>query len=208
MWLADVPDAGGTKRFQPMPLCAANGLAADCATSYLPKSASHPSDERLNYEPNVTPIASGGYYWVVFTSRRLYGNVATGSPYYPVQGDGAPTQPPTKKLWVAAIDPNPKPGQDPSHPAFYLPGQEMMSGNMRGFWVRAACTANGTSCETGDECCSGYCNDDGGGTLSCGDKPTGCVPEFNRCTADSDCCGSGQLTCIGGLCAESSPPIL
>ena len=31
-------------------------------------------------------------------------------------------QPPTKKLWVAAIDLNAPPGTDPSHPAFYLPG--------------------------------------------------------------------------------------
>ena len=33
-------------------------------------------DATLNYEPTVNPIASGGYAWVVFTSRRMYGNVA------------------------------------------------------------------------------------------------------------------------------------
>ena len=32
---------------------------------------------RCSYEPTVNPVASGGYAWVVFTSRRLYGNVAT-----------------------------------------------------------------------------------------------------------------------------------
>ena len=28
----------------------------------------------MNYEPTVLPVAVGGYYWVVFTSRRAYGN--------------------------------------------------------------------------------------------------------------------------------------
>jgi hypothetical protein len=35
-----------------------------------------------------------------------------------------------KNIWVAAIDPNAPAGSDPSHPAFYLPGQEE-SGNYR-----------------------------------------------------------------------------
>ena len=34
-------------------------------------------DTTLNYEPTVLPVVAGGYAWVVFTSRRLYGNVAT-----------------------------------------------------------------------------------------------------------------------------------
>ena len=31
-------------------------------------------EAHLNYEPTILPIAIGGYYWVVFTSRRCYGN--------------------------------------------------------------------------------------------------------------------------------------
>ncbi len=34
-------------------------------------------DTTLNYEPTVLPVVSGGYAWVVFTSRRLYGNQLT-----------------------------------------------------------------------------------------------------------------------------------
>ena len=45
---------------------------------YLPTgSNNHDADHELNYEPTVAPIASGGYAWVVFMSRRMYGNVAT-----------------------------------------------------------------------------------------------------------------------------------
>ena len=40
-----------------------------------------------------------------------------------------PTQYTTKKLWVAAIDLNAPAGSDPSHPAFYLPAQELLAGN-------------------------------------------------------------------------------
>jgi hypothetical protein len=205
LWLADVPNAStGMTRFAPASLCALNGYGSDCKTPLLPTNAAtnHTDDEQLNFEPNVTPIASGGYYWVVFTSRRLYGNVGTTDPYFPQQGNTTPvTTPPTKKLWMAAIDPNPKPGQDPSHPAFYLPGQEIMSGNMRAYWVNEPCHPSGSSCQTGDECCTGYCSDNGQGQLVCGPRPAGCVPEFGKCATTSDCCGSGSLTCINGLCS-------
>ena len=38
---------------------------------YLPYGA---VEATLNFEPTVLPVAVGGYYWVVFTSRRDYGN--------------------------------------------------------------------------------------------------------------------------------------
>jgi hypothetical protein len=204
LWLADVPDPStGATRFSPERLCAANGYSStDCTTPLLPTNGTHPDDEQLNFEPNVTPIAAGGYYWVVFTSRRLYGNVATGNPYWPQQSQPATNVPvPTKKLWMAAIDPNPKATGDPSHPAFYLPGQEIAAGNMRAYWVNEPCHPSGSSCLTGDECCTGYCTDNGMGMLQCGNKPAGCVPEYGKCTTSSDCCGNGTLSCIGGLCS-------
>jgi hypothetical protein len=206
LWIADVPNATtGMTRFAPHSLCALNGYNSNCASPYLPSLASsnHNDDAQLNFEPNVTPISSGGYYWVVFTSRRLYGNVAITDPYVPVQNGPAATSPPTKKLWMAAIDPNPKSGSDPSHPAFYLPGQEIMSGNMRAYWVNEPCQANGSACQTGDQCCSGYCTANGQGMLQCGNKPPGCVPQYSKCMSDSDCCGGGSLTCINGLCSVS-----
>ncbi len=199
LWYTDVPKNGSP---MPVRMNALDGLDAS-NQRYLPQNGDHPDDTVLNYEPTVNPIASGGYYWVVFTSRRMYGNVAAGKPYD--NGDG--TYPIAKKLWVAAVDMNPKPGDDPSHPAFYLPGQELDAGNMRGFWVVDPCQPNGTDCETGDECCNGFCRkaEDGGG-LVCTDKPPGCAQEFEKCTTDADCCGANSgIACIGGRCSKKSP---
>ena len=53
----------------------------------LPTNADHPDDTQLNYQPTVNPVPSGGYYWVVFTSRRIYGNLLTGPPWG-AAGDG------------------------------------------------------------------------------------------------------------------------
>ncbi len=41
----------------------------------------HSDDVDMNYEPTVSPVTAGGYAWVVFTSRRMYGSVATLPPY-------------------------------------------------------------------------------------------------------------------------------
>ena len=94
-----------------------------------PRVPNHPADATLNYAPTVNPAASGGYAWVIFTSRRLYGNVATIDPFSsdPRSYDYA-HQVTTKKLWVAAVDLGSPPGVDPSHPAFYLPAQELRAG--------------------------------------------------------------------------------
>ena len=64
--------------------------------------ADHADDVDLNYEPTVLPVASGGFVWVVFTSRRLYGNQATLPPFCsdPRTIDLV-TNVTTKKLWVA-----------------------------------------------------------------------------------------------------------
>ncbi len=131
----------------------------------------------MNFEPTVNPVPSGGYAWVVFTSRRLYGNVATVPPYFsdPRFHDISKT-PTTKKLWVAAIDLNAPPGTDPSHPAFYLPAQELLAGNSRGFWVVDPCKKDGNGCETGDECCGGFCRPGGdGGALVCSTAKPSCA---------------------------------
>jgi hypothetical protein len=189
-----------------IPLQALNGIGPDGTTPYLPTNTNHPNDTVLNYEPTVNPIASGGYYWVVFTSRRMYGNVAAGNPY----DIGNGTYPVTKKLWVAAIDLNPTPGVDPSHPAFYLPAQELDAPNMRGFWVVDACQPDGTTCDTGDECCGGYCEQVGdAGAFACSSAPPpeGCSQEYDKCTTTANCCGAPQgYTCINGRCAAPSPP--
>ena len=214
LWYVNVPPASGTypdggaaPAANPILMNAINGLNSGGA-SYLPgptswagTNANHSDDTKYNYEPTANPIASGGYFWVVFTSRRMYGNIATADAY---TTNGAAPIP--KKLWVAAIDINPTPGADPSHPAFYLPGQELNAPNMRGFWVVDPCRPNGTSCETGDECCNGFCRAPGdGGALVCSDKPPGCAQELEKCTTDADCCGTGSLKCINGTCSKPGP---
>jgi hypothetical protein len=200
-----IADTRSAPQFPPQRLCALNGYQSDCATSYLPVSASHPNDTAFNYEPTVNPVASGGYFWVVFTTRRAYGNVAQGDPYE-TNTYSPINHPVTKKLWVAALDENPAPGKDPSHPAFYLPGQELNAGDMRGFWVVEPCRPDGTACATGDQCCNGFCRQapDGGG-LVCTTTTTGCSNEFEKCISTADCCGASQgAVCINGRCAQAA----
>ncbi|MES1176218.1 MAG: hypothetical protein ABUL62_17990 [Myxococcales bacterium] len=198
-----LPDDGSAP--QAVPLYALNG-DDETGKSILPVATGvtlHDDDDHMNYEPTVNPIVSGGYAWVVFTTRRMYGNLAQGDPYTNSHG----TVPIPKKLWVAAIDLKWKPGKDPSHPAFYLPGQELAAGNMRGYWVVDACQKDGNSCETGDECCSGYCRPDDSGKLVCGGKPEGCAMEYEKCTTAADCCAvpGSDVNCINGFCAASVP---
>ena len=178
-----------------------NGKTA-AGTVYLPFA----DDVDLNFEPTILPEAVGGYFWVVFTSRRNYGNLVNGDPFLGTAG--APS--PRKKLWVSAINiQNPEhpytQALDLTHPAFYLEGQELASGNMRGFWALDPCEANGQSCQTGDQCCSGYCRQtngaDGGTVFSCVPK-SGCSQEGEKCVTASDCCGAQSGTqCIAGYCA-------
>ncbi len=168
---------------------------------YVPTGPNaHGDDATLNYEPTVGPIASGGYAWVIFTSRRMYGNVATINPYWsdPRFHDISAT-PTTKKLWVAAIDLNAAPGTDPSHPAFYLPAQELMAGNSRGFWSADPCLGDGDRCGSGDQCCGGYCID-GPNDKVCSPTPAMCAKEFDRCTTAADCCDPAAV-CAGNRCA-------
>jgi hypothetical protein len=170
----------------------------------LPKGPNgHDDDATLNYEPTVGPVASGGYAWVVFTSRRLYGNVATINPFWsdPRYHDISST-PTTKKLWVAAMDLTATPGVDPSHPAFYLPAQELLAGNSRGYWVAEVCREKGEACESGDQCCTGFCRPLSGemGGLVCSDKPSGCAHEYELCSTDADCCAGASLVCVSERC--------
>ena len=198
-----IADARVPSQFSPQRLCALNGFRSDCQTPYLPVVTNHPNDTIYNYEPTVNPVATGGYYWVVFTTRRAYGNVAQGDPYE--SNSYSPIDhPTTKKLWIAAIDEKATAGVDPSHPAFYLPGQELNAGNMRGYFVVAPCLPDGSACTTGDQCCNGFCRKPSdGGALACTPVVTGCSNEYERCVQTSDCCGAPQgYTCINGLCAR------
>lgn len=157
-------------------------------------------DQHLDFEPTFAPVASGGKFWVVFHSRRTYGNELTG-PAYVAEGNGV------KQLWVAAIDQTPTPGVDPSHPAFHLPGQSLATLNMRGFWALEPCKGNGAGCGSGTECCGGYCAGGGdAGGLVCSATPTGCAQEGDKCNVAADCCnsGGGAMVCINSVCSFGS----
>jgi hypothetical protein len=84
-------------------------------------------DAHLSFWPSVSPDAAGGYVWVAFTSRRTYGNTITNAS----QDDKA-----REKIWIAAIDPATKGAVDPSHPPFFLAGQDLAAANMRPTWTR------------------------------------------------------------------------
>ena len=167
-------------------------------TIYLPYG---PPEAHLNYEPTILPVAVGGYYWVVFTSLREYGNTITD----PLASDILTRR---RKLWVSALDipaaGASSAGKDVSHPAFYLEGQELAAGNMRGFWALDPCKSQGGACASGAECCGGFCRPSPSGSLVCVAPPTGCSQEYEKCTTDADCCGTGYR-CLNGFCSEPAP---
>jgi len=161
----------------------------------------HGDDVDLNYEPTVLPLGAGGYAWVIFTSRRLYGNEATIPPFCSdPRGVDLIQNITTKKLWVAAVDLSQTPGVDASHPAFYLPAQELLAGNARGFWALDPCLADGNSCSSGDQCCNGYCEANGSGALVCSQTVPSCSAVGDKCTSAADCCDPTNA-CLNGFCA-------
>jgi hypothetical protein len=174
-----------------------NGIGPD-GKRYIPTGPNnHDQDERLNYDPSISPVASGGYAWIVFMSRRLYGNVATSDPWasdpreHDIRVDIA-----TKKLWMAAIDLNAKPGTDPSHPAFYIPGQELKGINSRPFFALEPCLSDRGTCRTGIDCCSGFCRNG----LCQPPTTNSCSKIDEKCAQTSDCCDA-YAQCLGGFCA-------
>jgi hypothetical protein len=181
------------------PLYRANGYPSAGAPTYLPRPG---RDEHLEFFPTVSPVASGGYFWLFFTSRRTYGNTMTH-----VVDDAI-----TKKIWVSAIAirPDDTPVVDPSYPAFYLPGQEEAAGNIRAFAALEPCKDDGGPCTSGIDCCGGYCYQG-----SCGLPPPGpprcsepppplCSEYGERCNTAADCCDD-RARCINGYCAKLEP---
>jgi hypothetical protein len=165
--------------------------AAPVRLTKLTDAALTATDQNHSFEPTFNPIARGGSFWVVFTSTRDWGNRITGTP-----NNGK------KRLWVAAIDAAPASGADPSHPAFFLEGQEEDTENMRGFWSLAQCVptpkqgGGGGTCTAGFQCCSGFCD-----MGTCTDKGNvSCVAVGGTCSANSDCCNSPAVVCNGGTC--------
>ncbi len=169
------------------------GLASPIAMT----AASDPpnaAEARLSVEPTFNPDVRGGYSWVVFTTMRSWGNTP-----FPAGTDPGFVNA-KRRLWVAAVDTTIG-TIDPSHPAFFLEGQEDTP-NMRGFWANATCTqtapagAPPNSCTAGYECCSGFCIN-----KVCVDPSTvACAGIGDSCTVAGDCCNPDAVACVAGKC--------
>ncbi|MET0389115.1 MAG: hypothetical protein ABW321_24290 [Polyangiales bacterium] len=163
-------------------------------TTYLPFGA---EELHHNYFPTLSPVAAGGYFWVFFDSVRHYGNLGL-----------------QRQLWGAAVEiqPGGSYALDPSKPAFYLPGQELGTGNHRAFAALDPCKRDGDACNSGIDCCGGFCYFDNvpeenvEPVGSCSPKMLACAKVDERCRVDADCCKedtSGEPhRCIAGFCAE------
>jgi hypothetical protein len=164
--------------------------ARDEAT-YLPFGT---QDLHANFYPTVSPVAAGGYFWVFFDSFRHFGSLGS-----------------LRLLWAAAIDirPDGNYALDPSHPPFFVAGQEFSAGTrFRAFAVLNRCESEGEPCRTGVDCCTGVCKLPGAFVVepsqsmgSCAPAETRCAERDERCQASSDCCDS-SAACINSFCAQ------
>jgi hypothetical protein len=147
-------------------------------------------DTTDNYQPNFSPFDQGGYFWLMFLSRRDYGNAEVGT-------RGSTRQ----QLWVTAIAKDAAPGEDPSAVAYWLPGQDTASMNIAGYWAPRACRDDGDDCSVGSECCSGTCAPNEDGDLVCSPPPPDrCREELETCGSTSDCCADDELICVENVC--------
>ena len=194
-------------------------------------SGEQATDANKSYQPNMLPVAAGGYRWVVFTSTRPYGNVlnlpdvqqdfsdttqyATSS--YSALTNSSDIQ---SQLWVAAIDDAPSGASDRSHPAFWLPGQNFSTSaatgyaNERGYWALDACHPAGTTaasnCEVDEDCCgatgqpkSAACRLD---TPLSNPPSRHCQarPGAGQCIAEKQSCDATSECCKGLICVGAS----
>jgi hypothetical protein len=161
------------------------------------KLATASSDNR-SFNPVFAPLRAGGYFWLVFVSRRDYGNRLIGAN--------------RQQLWVTAVD-DPPTAADPSHPPFYVRGQEDCALSENAYIALPPCKDIGQACDTGADCCDKQCvKDPVTSQYVCGDPPSSgeCVQDGNGCQTDADCCDfdasnpNGGTRCVDGLC---EPPV-
>jgi hypothetical protein len=180
-------------------LAQAMGFASEQDASsnktYLPFGAAE--EAHHNYYPTASPVAAGGYFWVFFDSFRHYGNLGL-----------------QRQLWGTAIDISADGtyAADPSHPAFYLTGQEAGTANHRAFTALDPCRKDGDSCTTGIDCCGGFCTNGVCGVPPPppppppGDPPP--PPPPPRCAMTDESCSGGTACCdtvdrcLSGFCGK------
>lgn len=149
------------------------------------------SGDNRSFNPVFAPLRAGGYFWVVFISRRDYGNKAVGTN--------------NQQLWVAAIS-DPPDAADPSQPPFYLRGQELLQKSENAYFALEPCKEVGVGCQSGVDCCGGTCiKDPATDQYICGTPSGGCVEDGNACEQSSDCCDAPESTCVDGFCTRPPP---
>jgi hypothetical protein len=183
-------------------------------------NAEDTADADKAYQPTVLPFTAGGKRWVIFTSPRSYGNQFNqrGS-----GGSGTPTDLScaASMLWVAALDDATANGTDRSHPAFFMPGQQVLKitasphyVNERGYLVPSPCKSAGTSCSVDEECCGssatpataacrapvGWDPSTGAPAKSCQALSGTCSNAGQSCSTGADCCNSAS--CINFVCSS------
>ncbi len=67
------------------------------------------------------------------------------------------------------------------------------------------CGADASSCQTGDQCCGGFCSATAGGTGVCSSTPSGtCSGPEEKCATVGDCCAPTARR-TNGFCAVPHP---
>ncbi|MDP2313516.1 MAG: hypothetical protein Q8P41_11470 [Pseudomonadota bacterium] len=86
----------------------------------VPLTAANQTDGITNSWPRWGPLPDDSVMWLAFSSKRAYGTITAGAP----------------QIWVAAFDPTrARAGEDPSWPAFWLPGQDPAQNNHIPLWA-------------------------------------------------------------------------
>lgn len=147
------------------------------------------------FNPVYAPLRAGGYNFIVFISRRDYGNRLVNTN--------------RQQLWITAVD-DPPTGNDPSHAPFYIRGQEDCGKSENAYYALDPCKKNGAECTSGIDCCGGNCiKDPNTQKYICGDPTGSCVASGNKC-ANPDggsplaCCDPNE-SCIDGFCQKKGP---
>jgi hypothetical protein len=177
--------ASGTAKILAKAMGYASDQDAASGNTYLPFGA---EELHHNFYPTGSPVAAGGYFWIFFDSYRHYGNT---------HANGL-----IRQLWGAAVDISPSGTYttDPSHPPFYLTGQEDVAGNHRAFTALDPCHKDGDPCVTGIDCCNGFCTNG-----VCGKPPPSmgplCAHTDESCAGGTPCCNASDH-CINGFCGQ------
>jgi hypothetical protein len=180
LFVADVAAGSATILAKAMGFLSEADAASN--TTYLPFGAAE--ETHHNYYPTVSPVAAGGYFWVFYDSLRHYGNLGS-----------------SRQLWGTAVDISADGTYtvDPSHPAFYVTGQELGTGNHRAFTALDPCHKDGEACSTGIDCCGGSCTN---GVCKPPPPPAmgpKCVRTDDSCASGLPCCDAHDR-CIAGFC--------